>query len=582
MNRYLILFGSFLLLFTACSPDTETPSCNRTNNEVIIRQEAEPDRLNPHLTTTAYSRQVYEQIYTPLLTFHPQTFEIIPALAKARPVVEKVTEGKYVGQTAYHFEIFDDAAWSDGSPVTGYDYVFSVKTIYIPQLPTQRYRPYLSVISDVVVDEANPKKFTVYSASNHMSTEEYISNTIMVIPEHVFDANQSLRAHPFTDFIDEAKVARFSENEGIQKFIEVFMSPEASRDAAFIQGSGPYTLKEWQSGQQIVLEKKANWWGDKHSNESQFLVAFPDQLIYKIIADEATTLAAIKSEEIDVASNILPKDFLALKDNPDVNGCYEFQTPASLVMYMLYINTKSPLLNDKKVRQAIAHSIDVDEMIDVIFKGFARRTATPVHPDATYYNNDLPLRDYNIEKAKTLLKEAGWEDTNQNGTVDKMIGGELKELVIKYQYVGKSERSKTVSLLIQEQAKKSGIGIELVPLEPNVLIGNINQGNYELSSGGRSVPPTAWSPKQNWSTTGTNRTGFGNAATDALIDQIETSTDEAARKGLYMKLQEIIYDDQPEIFLFVPTERLISHKRFDMKPTAMMPGYYPNEFKLKK
>lgn len=578
---YLLLLG--LIILASCTEDSkETTNWTRTTNEVILRLDESPDRLNPVLGTTAYATEVNMQVFSYLLSIEPKTLEFIPQLAKSWPEEKEITDGTFAGSMAFTFDIFEEAAWDDGTPVTGNDYVFMVKTVFVPQLATERVKPYLSIIKDIEVDEENPKRFTVYTVKSD-NIVEILSNSMFVLPAHIYDAQNALKDIPLTDFLDQEKMEGISkDNPAIQQFADEFSSSKFSHDVSAISGSGPYKLESWETGKEVVLVKKENWWGDGLADDFPSLSAKPDKLIYKPIVDNVTALAALRSEELDAISNIDPNDFKELREDSLLNEIYNFETPPFLGYYILFLNGRKAKLADKKVRKAIAHAIDVDQIIETVYGGLAVRFSVPVHPSAAYYRSDLTPPAFDIEKAKALLKEAGWEDSNDNGVVDKDIDGERVELNLEFQYAGQSERQRTLALLIQETTKKAGIGMEPKSLDYAVMLQNTKTGDYDIAPGGRSWPPVSWNPQQNWHTEGAGRVGFGTAETDALIDSIVRETDPEKKKALYGQLQEIIYDEQSEIYLIVPVSRVIVHKRFNWDPSPVLPGYFPNYFELKE
>ena len=144
MNRIqnatlLMLFG-ISLLFTNCKSDPEqsTVDFKRTSNEVVIAPLGEADNLNPLLYTSGYSPIAFNNIFQYLEWVHPETMELVPQLAKARPEVEEITEDGEVTGLKYSFEIFEEAVWPDGSPVTGNDFVFTLKAVFNPKMPDRK------------------------------------------------------------------------------------------------------------------------------------------------------------------------------------------------------------------------------------------------------------------------------------------------------------------------------------------------------------------------------------------------------------------------------------------------------------
>ncbi len=573
------LFWPVLLLlgFFACKREPAV-DFKRTGNDVVVRLEADADRLNPLLSTTAYARIVYEQIFSYLVVQDPVTFEFIPQLAESLPERKEAADG-LVGFT---YEIRKEAKWDDGSPVTAADYVFTLKAALNPKVPAQRIRPYLAFIKKVEIDPSNPRRFTAYS-EKYILAEEAIASAIPVLQESHYDKEGRLKSIPLEQFLDAEAIAALAESdERLAKFAEAFSAETFSRESAGVRGSGPYRLESWETGQRIVLVKKDQWWGARLGKSNKALEALPDQIAYKVITDAVAALNALKAEEIDAISLIDPKDFKDLQGTPLVAERYNLFSPLTLISYFIYVNTTNPKLSDKRVRQALAHAIDAQEIIDNVFYGFGEPVNGPVHPSTPYYHKDLKPITHNIEKAKTLLAEAGWADSDNNGYVDKEIDGQRVELALSYLMTANREVSRNVGLLIQDNAKRAGIRIELVGKEPNLIFDDLKKRNYELGAGGRSSPNTLWDPKQSWHTGGDNRTGFGTPETDALIDEIRVTLDPASRTAKYKKLQETIYDEQAEIYLLVPQDRIAIHKRFEAQPSPLYPGYSVNSLRLKK
>lgn len=580
----IALLGLFLIL-SSCKTETKEEAllstCERTGNEVVIRLEAEPDVLNPLTTTSNYANQLNFQLFSYLLSLDPETLELIPQLAKARPTITMVDDGPYAGGVNYTYEIHDEAVWEDGSPVTGHDYVFTLKAVLNPEVSAVRLRPHITLIKDVIVDQDNPKRFTVLTDKRFFSGEEKTASTFSIMPEKVYDPNGYLKDIPLTEFTDPKRLEALAATDNrLKQFADVFQSPDYGREIGFVTGSGPYRFAGWETGQELVLIKKENWWGDALASKYRALDAFPDKLIFKPIKDGVAAIQGLKAGILDVVPDIEAASFMEMKDDPAMTDCYEFYSPSMLAIGFIYVNLKNPKLSDKKVRQALSYAIDYDQIIDKVYFGTGERLTSPVHPSQKFYNKDLPAIDYNVQKAKDLLAEAGWTDTNSDGTVDKEINGQKVELVLTYSFSNARASAERSALIIKEGAQRAGIGIELDGMEFRTQIQRQRTGDYELSGAGRSLAPN-WEPRQSYHTQGDNRTGFGNAETDALIDKIQETLDDNERYKLYKELQAIIYEERPEIYMMTYSTRFAIHKRFDTPITAYFPGYFPNFMKLK-
>lgn len=579
LNISQTLLFSLLLVFNSCQQDSKEKlpdvDFKRTGNSVVVRLESDADRLNTILTTTQYGRIPSDLAHLNLMTYN-DNYELVPFLVKEQPIVKDLPNGA----VSYTFEIFDEAVWDDGKPVTGKDYLFTLKTILNPKVECS-IAPYVEEIKDVQIDAKNPKRFTVVLSPKTIYSLDFATNSFSVLPEHILDPKGLMKSIPLADLINPAKAEALAKNPNIIQFGELFNSPAYSNDPKYLVGCGPYRIESWTSGQKIVTKKKKDWWGEPLVKKYPELASYPDEIIFKVIIDPAATLAALKNEEIDVTNRITPEDFEAIKKNKRVSDTYEFYTPATTSYFSMPINMRNPKLADKRVRRALAHVVNVDEIINELYLGFGERVTSPVPLASPDYNKDLKPIAFDIDKAKQLLAEAGWKDSNKNGVVDKVINGKNTELSLTYLYTAGKETSEQMALLFQDNAKKAGIDIKVQAMEGREILAHWSALDFELLSAGRGNPTLSWNPEQNWRTDEDNRSGFGNAQTDALIDQIPVTFDVNKRRAMYKRLQAIIYDEQPEIFLFAPKECIAIHKRFATKPVSTSPGYNPSDFKLK-
>lgn len=588
--RSISLLAIILAFLAACKGDkpkedaVDTSIFKNQDNTVYARLPAEPDRLNPIISTNVYARVVNEQIFLYLLHFDPQTLELQPQLAKGRPKVEELSNGEYAGGVAYTFEIHEEASWDNGQPITARDFEFTLKALFNPKVNAAGVRAYLDYIRDVQPDPGNPKRFTVFTDKKYIIGETAVSN-IPILPEYIYDPGGLLKTISLKELADPARAEQLAkENRAVQDFADAFNSPRFSREKGFIAGSGPYEFEEWATGQRIILNRKKNWWGDKLAEQYPLLQAFPDKLVFMIIPDQSAAIVALKDQQVDVTSQIDAKDFVDLRGNEMVNQLYQLHTPSSLVYYFIGINNKKDKLADKRVRRALAHLVDVPSLIDDLFYGLAERTVGPFHPAKPYYHKGLEPIPFDPEKARALLAEAGWEDTNGNGIADKEINGQRVEMELEFKISSASKFANSHALLFQEDAKKAGVAINIVPKEFTVLIDDTKKRDYELYSGAWAQDPVIDDPKQLWHSEsdtpdGSNRVGFTNARADSLIEEIRVTLNEGKRNQLYKEFQELVYDEQPYVFLFSPLERIAISRRFEAQPSARRPGFIVNGFK---
>lgn len=566
------------LLIAACGRESTSENlagCERQSNEAIIRLAAEPDRLHPILTTSGYANQVNQLLFLTLESLSPTSMDMEPMLVEQRPEVRETESGGM----AYTFDIHDEAVWDNGSPITGHDYLFTLKAVMNPMVNAPRLRAYMALIEAVEVDADDPRRFTVYTRERDLLGEEIVANVIPVMPAYHYDPEGLLRDIPLAVMGDEQ--GRQSYTDALQAFADQFSEPRFSHEADGVIGNGPYELEIWETGQRVILRKKADWWGADLADDYPALAAYPDRIIFQIIPDATTAGAVIQSEDIDVVPDLTAEAFVQLQADSAVNACYRLESFPQLASSFLSLNTRDAKLSDKRVRRAIAMSIDANEIIENLYQGFGDRLAGPVPNTLVYANKDLRLLDYQPEQARQLLSQAGWEDSNGNGLVDKMVDGELTELQLRFDIPANNNAVQQLGLMMQDQLKAAGIGLDIQAGAWSEIMAAHRAGNFEIVPMGRAYPsPTIWNPRQNYHTGGDSRTGFGTAETDALIDRILTVADDDERMELYRQLQTIIYDEQPEIYLFSPRARIALHRRFDTELIPVSPGFLPNLIRL--
>lgn len=587
----------FLIFANSCRTDTSTKKENdqpstalptdfkQTENIVYARLRGEPSGLNPLLAFDVFAREAYSNIFPYLMDFHPVSYEFVPLMLKSKPEIKEVMVDGKPG-LSYTLEILDEAVWDNGEPVTGYDYEFTLKAVFNPKMPTLFIRGLFDFINKIEIDKDNPKKFTILANRKYILAEEAIGN-MPILPQYHFDPKGIMKNYELSDLMDAEKAGKMADKDSrFQEFADEYLLPKYNREAEGIIGCGPYKLKEWVTGQHIILEKKENWWGDNLGSNRPNLQNRPEAIHYKIIKDQASAVSALKAQDLDAINQVRPGEFNDLKQDKEFQKYYNLFEPLNQAFFFIGINNRSPKLSDKRVRRALAHLIDVDEIVETLQLGYGQRTVGPIHPNADYYNKELKPIAFNIKKAQELLAEAGWTDTNNDGVVDKEIEGERVEMELEYLISTSSEEEKNTALLFQENAKRAGVKTNIVAQEFRVKIGNLRQQKFELAPSGWQASLALFDPYQIWHTdsyggSGRNYFGFGNQESDALIEAIRSTLDKEKRDPLYKKFQEIVYEEQPYIFLFFRRNLIAISKRFEAEASSVRPGYFSNTFKLK-
>ncbi|MFK7807293.1 MAG: hypothetical protein AB8F74_05755, partial [Saprospiraceae bacterium] len=183
-----------------------------------------------------------------------------------------------------------------------------------------------------------------------------------------------------------------------------------------------------------------------------------------------------------------------------------------------------------------------------------------------------------------LLTEAGWKDSDDDGIRDKVINGKKTPLIINVVIVG-NEVSKSNMAILKEDAIKAGVSIETETVTgAQLLRTKLPARDFDAFTLASSFDLDLFDPYQLWHTAsdtpgGSNRVGFGNAETDAIIEEIRKTNDNSRRKELYIQFQKIIYEEQPWVTLYRPLDRVVINSKFkNAKTTLQSPGYIERLF----
>lgn len=577
----------YSLLFSIVILTTAFISCKgkaKGGGTLNIRISADPDKLNPITLTTNDARRVADLMFASLNGTNPiPDYSLTPYIIKENAKISEITDGEFKGGMKLDYEIREDAKWDNGAPITSDDYIFTIKSILNPKVNSETLRGYYSWLGDIVKDSSNPKKFSIYTSKKYFKIEEAAGT--YVLPEYNYDPEKIMRKFTIRDMNTDAKRSSLRENSDIIKFAEFFNGEKFQRDPSFIIGAGPYKLESWTTGQEVVLVKKDSWWGNAHVEDRTFW-AFPKRIKVKVINDDNTAMTALKDGAIDNFVAIKAKDFKELEKNETFKSKFNLSRIGRLSYGFLGINLRNEKFQDVRIRKALAHSVNRDKINQIISFGEATKTESFAHSSQPHYNKNLKEYEFSPEKAAKLLDEAGWKDTDGDGFRDKVLNGKKTQLVVEYK-IPKDESAKNTGLIIQEDFKKVGIDLKIVEKEWTIMVAELDKHQFEMYNMGFTIDPKMSDPKQQWHTSsavpgGSNNVGWGDAASDKLIEDIGAELNLEKRQEMNKQLQQRVHDEVPVIFMFNAINRIASSKKFEIENIMISPGVLYNEFKTIK
>ncbi len=580
MRHYLRLLLPTIILFSLLLSACQQAAVEEVTKEttVTVRQSGDPENLNFILTADANATEIFRLISMPMASFDPSTIGLTPTLLKGMPLATEITEGAYKGGTRFDFEILAEAIWDNGSPITAEDFLFTLKTVFNPNYSSP-HRSLASFIRRVEIDENNSKKFSIYGIKNIIAGP--VLSNYELMPKHIYDSKGLLDKYTLAELMDRSNTEKLAADSTLKAFANQFQSSYHLNNPEGISYAGPYKVENWITGQQIVLTKKKNWWGEKLAESNLLLAAKPDKIIFKFVRDINAALSLAKNGEVDVITKIPWTEFVNVRKDKLITEQFHIATPNTIAYRFIIINNTNPKFEDKRVRKALDHLFDREQIFNTVYYGVKKPVIGPIDPSKPYYNNDLEIRSFDVEKAKSLLKEAGWEDTNNNGIVDKLIDGEKVEMELDFLYANGYEDYVGVTNIFKDGAIKAGVKITPKTLQAQAYRRSVRGKDFDIafmSSQWYAIPEDL---RPRFHTEGGQNYGsFSNAELDELITTLpSTVNNEKKLIENYKKAQAIIHEEAPNIFINTAIERMIVSKKYGApRITSVKPHYYVNEF----
>jgi len=485
---------------------------------------AEPNNLIPILATDSTSQSVVAKVFNGLLKYNPD-IELEGDLASSWDIQD---DGKTIV-----FHLKKDVLWHDLKPFTAADVQFTYEKLVDPEMPSPYGGDFEKVESFEVMDD-----FTVKISYGEAFSPGLASWTMSIMPKHLLEK-------------------------------EDFLKTKFSRAPI---GTGPYRFRRWITGERVELVAFEDYFEGRPNL---------DRIVYRMIPDQTTMFLELHQETVD-AVTLTPLQFSRQTDTEYFERHYQkFRFPNFGYTYFGF-NLKNPLFQDKRVRRAILHAMNIKEIIDGVLLGLGRVATGPFTPESWAYNQKIRLAKFDPSRAKRMLTEAGWVDTNGDGIVDKE-GQKFSFTVIVNQ--GNAQRQQAAEL-IQRWLKVIGMDVKIKVLEWSAFLKQVvNERRFEavLLGWGLSRDPD---PYDIWHSDkikegGFNFIGFSHARVDELIEAGRRTFNLDERKAIYHEIHEILYEEQPVIFLYIADVTPMIHRRFknvDVTPIGV--GYDFNDWKV--
>ena len=479
--------------------------------------------LIPNITTDASSHAVGSLIYDGLVQID-KDLNWVPSMADSWQFSKDCL--------TLTFKLRKNVKWHDGKPFTAEDVLFTYKTMMNPKTPTA-YRDDFELVRDVQVLDP----YTVRVMYSQPYAKAVGSWGTAMLPKHLL-----------AKYVEEGKLRE---------------APQITQPV----GTGPYRFQEWKSGDRVVLV----------ANKDYYVEGRPylGRIVYRVIPSQATIFLELKAKGVDMA-DLTAIQYARQTDYPAFKQDYnKFRYPGSGYTYLGF-NLKDPRFADRRVRQAFAHAINKPDLIEGVVMGLAREATGPLRPGTWAYTDKVKRYPYDPAKAKQLLAAAGWSDRNGDGILRNKEGQPFSFTIRTNQ--GNEERKK-IAELIQQRLKEIGIQTDIQTIEWAAFLKEyIKQKRFEaiILGWGTGIDPDQY-PIWHSSQMGPdqlNQISFSNAEVDALLEKGRTSCHQQERVAAYRRIQEILAEEQPVVFLyFKDALPAVSSRVRGIKPEAAGIGY---------
>jgi microcin C transport system substrate-binding protein len=493
-----------------------------------------PKSLNYYLEQFTTTAEIFRMLFEPLTSYDPITLDNIPRIAKKWEIS--------ADKRKFTFYLDQNAKWSDGKPITSNDILFTYNTIMDKKNNTAVFRISLERFEIPIIIDDYTIEFNAKSI--HWNNFDDIASQLYILPKHVFEGKD------FNKINDEFPVS-----------------------------SGPYKLAEAKAGRYIKMIRRGDYWQRAYPyNQGRYNF---DEIYFKVFSEESIGFQAMMKGDMDIYAVYKAATWVKEANGEKFDKNYLIkqrifnQKPMGFQGWA--INTRREIFKDVRVRKALAHLVDRKTMIEKLAYNEYDSTNS-YYPD--FYlgeeskKNPNEIIDYNPEKAKALLKEAGWV-ANDRGILEK----DGKEFVITI--LDREKSTEKYFTIFMEIAKEVGIKSSLETTDLAAWSARMDKFDFDITwaawgGGIFKDPEPMWHSKYADGEGHHNYAGLKIPEVDKFIDSQKELFDANKRHEIVRKIDQIIYKEYPYILLWhLANTRLIYWNRFGMPENPL--GKYNGE-----
>jgi peptide/nickel transport system substrate-binding protein len=485
----------------AAQPTAKSAAQATRGGLLRVGLDVDADTLDPRLTRNTSGRRITELAFNGLVAISPE-YTPVPDLAERWENPDDKT---------WVFHLKQGVKFHDGSDFTANDVKFTYESVLDQTFNSPARAFYLSV-DTVEATDRNTVKFTLKTPFA-----------------------------PFLSYMDLAIVP--------QAVVQKLGSDFGTKPV----GTGPFKVDRWATGDTIELLANDGFYGGRPNL---------DRVRVKVVPDNSGRVVGLESGDLDfVQSPVSPQDVSRVQS---AGRLKVDRTPAAGITYV-NLNTADPILADKKVRQALSHLVNKQQIIETIYKGIGQPANGPIVPGMWAYSPDVPSYDYNVDKAKQLLDEAGWA-VGADGIRTK--GGQKMSLTVRT-HSEDPDRRQLIQVL-QSEFQKVGIEATTNTVEFPAFFQDVMEGKYQVGViGWLNLSDPDRATFRQFTIDGTANYGkYRNEQVDKLLKDARSTLDQARAKTLYTDAIKQIVDDAPYIF--------VQYQEYIAMYTPRLQGYVVN------
>lgn len=508
--------------------------------EVTEVWEAQTKTLAPFISPDVYSRRIQELVLDSLADYDPETLEARGVLADGWQVDP---EGMWL-----RAHLRPGVRFSDGKPLTSEDIRWTFhEYIMNSQIDAERTR---SILADSIdrVEVIDPRTVE-FVFKQRLFTNVTNALGMFVLPKHMYST----------------------------------LSPaQINKSTGLLLGSGPFRIpnfdpnRQWTPPADIVLERNEQYWGEKPVLAS---------LRYKAINEEIARLNTFFSGGAEIITPAAPQ-FVAKQEDPEWQKRATFLNWVNMRSGYSFIawncgerNGKLTPFHDKRVRLAMTQSFDREKMIRDISMGMSVVAKGNMPLASPGSNKEIKPWPFDPAKAKALLKEAGWEDRNNDGLLEDKLGNVF---AFEFTYPSGSEIGDRRARFIQDSFTAMGMKVVLKPVEWAVFQDVLKTRDFDAVTLGWGASAPESDPRQIFHSDsiknqGDNFAQWANADADRLIDAGRREIDTDKRMKIWQQFEAVLHEEQPYTFMTVPPWlRFVSNKVGNVHkyPKGLEPSEY--------